>query len=113
MARSAMFPEQPPIPCARCRNRDGPSKDVWPKRDAPPPSRAASGEAIECGVGEIQTLTGMIERSHVELIMRVGKLIIAKGKRRIALESLFEEPHCLEQIVTRIKNRLINQISGA
>src|SRR6266571_4859909 len=47
MARSAMFLEQPPIPCARCRNRDGPSKDVWPKRDAPPPIRDASGEAIE------------------------------------------------------------------
>src|SRR6266404_3695315 len=47
MARSAMFPEQPPIPCARHRNRDDPSKDVWPKRDAFPQSRAASGEAIE------------------------------------------------------------------
>ena len=72
-----------------------------------------AAKRLNGGVGEIQTLTGMIERSHVELIMRVGKLIIAKGKRRIALESLFEEPHCLEQIVTRIKNRLINQISGA
>src|SRR6267378_826497 len=42
-----MLPEQPPIPCARYRNRDSPSKDVWPKRDALHLNRAGDGEAIQ------------------------------------------------------------------
>src|SRR5712671_1438466 len=47
MARSAMLPEQPPIPCARYRNRDSPSKGVSPAPDALHLNRAGDGEAIQ------------------------------------------------------------------
>src|SRR5712692_6042870 len=47
MARSAMFDERRRVPCARCRNRDGPNKDVWPKPSAFRLNQVATGEAIE------------------------------------------------------------------
>ena len=78
-----------------------------------PRIRSETTKRFNRSFGQLQTLSGVINRSHVELIMRVCELVICKSKRWIALKCLFEQTNRFEKFVTGSENCTLYELTSA